>query len=473
MPSDDLLASRSGEIGIDSLVSVDIRSWFFKNMQVSTPVLMIMGNSTMESLVRYAVDNMPTDAYSGLVVLDDSQATEATTTSSAASTMLDSPLSMPSVGAQASDHSESPATIRRDHEIADLIDWESEANPPKDWDSIQISTISPISSPPETIVVTGVTGLLGHHLLEHLLKSTSAKTIHCLAVRGLADRLRKRELRLDPRVKYYQGSLSEPLLGLSSDEARFIFASADAVIHNGADTSHMKSYSSLKTSNVGSTRILAGLCLPRRVPLHYISSAGVGIYFNRDVFPEVSLSTSPGPSYPPADGVFGYGCSKWVCERLLEQTHMQFGLPVSIYRPSTIIRKGEDISTPGAQFDWVNSLIYYVRKLEAAPRIEGNPGTLDLVHVETCCAGVLNGVLKMQDKGPGLVHVNLVGDKLIPIQHINEVDLETGKRYDVLPLSLWLERAMGSGLQPSVGMLIEEMGAPGGTKYPRLLKSKD
>lgn len=472
MSNDDLLAFRSGEIGIDSLVSVDIRSWFFKNLQVSTPVLMIMGNSTMESLVRYAVDNMPMDMSPGLDVLGDGQTTEATT-SSAASSVPETLLSVPSDGSQAICLPEAPATMRRAHEIAEPIDWESEASLPKDWKSIQISTTSPVSNPPETIVLTGATGLLGHHLLEHLLKHTSAKTIHCLAVRGLSDRLQRRELRIDPRVKYYQGNLSDPLLGLSSDEACSIFASADAVIHNGADTSHVKPYSSLKTSNVDSTRVLAGLCLPRRVPIHYISSAGVGIYFNQDVFPEVSLSTSPEPSYPPSDGSFGYGCSKWVCERLLEQTQVQFGLPVSIYRPSTIIRQGEDTSTSRAQFDWVNSLLCYVRKLEAAPKTEENRGALDLVHVETCCAAVLDRVGKIQDKGPGLVHVNLVGDVVIPMQHINEVDLETGKRYDVLPLHLWVERAMESGLHPSVANLIEEMDGPGGPKYPRLLKSKN
>lgn len=172
----------------------------------------------------------------------------------------------------------------------------------------------------------------------------------------------------------------------------------------------MKPYSDLRSFNVGSTKTLLRLCLPRRVPIHYISSAGVGIYFNQDIFLEVLLSVGPDASYPTADGAFGYGCSKWVCERLLERTHVDFGLPASIYRPSTIIREGEDANTARAQWDWVNSLLCYVRKLESAPKMENNSGTLDLIRVESCCAAVLDRLGHAQDKAAGLAHVNLVGD---------------------------------------------------------------
>lgn len=51
MTDDDLMLMRPHEIGLDSLVSVDIRSWFLKNFLVSIPVLKIMGNDTMEMLV--------------------------------------------------------------------------------------------------------------------------------------------------------------------------------------------------------------------------------------------------------------------------------------------------------------------------------------------------------------------------------------------------------------------------------------
>ncbi|KUI60190.1 Polyketide synthase-nonribosomal peptide synthetase [Cytospora mali] len=61
---DDLMASRSNEIGLDSLVSVDIRSWFLKSLGVSVPVLQIMGSDTMSNLVQHAVEAIPADMTS-------------------------------------------------------------------------------------------------------------------------------------------------------------------------------------------------------------------------------------------------------------------------------------------------------------------------------------------------------------------------------------------------------------------------
>lgn len=61
MSNNDVLASRPHEIGIDSLVSADIRIWFLKNLQTSIPILKILGRDTMESLVQIAIETMPVE----------------------------------------------------------------------------------------------------------------------------------------------------------------------------------------------------------------------------------------------------------------------------------------------------------------------------------------------------------------------------------------------------------------------------
>lgn len=45
--------------GVDSLVAVDIRAWFLKEVNVDVPTLKIMGGASIADLVRIAVDNMP------------------------------------------------------------------------------------------------------------------------------------------------------------------------------------------------------------------------------------------------------------------------------------------------------------------------------------------------------------------------------------------------------------------------------
>jgi thioester reductase-like protein len=446
-----LLSKRGLELGLDSLVSVDVRSWFLKKFQVQIPVLKIMGDENMASIVQGVIKDIPD------ILVPEMVRTRATEPRS----------NLKIVGNDVDAVCNRPSTSRESSSL-EPIDWEAEATIPEDFSSLKLSHCSSRNVPPAVIVLTGVTGLLGHHILEYLLKSTWVKKVHCLAVRMLKERLEDRQLVVDPRVQYHEGTLSDCYLGLSKADADSIFAQVDAVIHNGADTSHIKNYADVRASNVGSTMALTRLCLPRQIPMHYISSAGIAIYAGRDTFRAVS-ATGPGSNYPAADGSFGYGCSKWACERILERVHKKYNLPIAIYRPSTIIREGADATTARAELDWVNALLHYMRKTRAAPKVAHNSGSLDLVSVESCCTQLVGDVLRRQES-TGMRYMNQVGDVVIPMDRLHEVDAGGGIRYDVLPLREWIGKAVAAGMHPAVGVLIEDMDAKGSQSYPRLLK---
>nr|ALP31868.1 polyketide synthase 32 [Diaporthe helianthi] len=61
MPDDELMAKRSNDLGLDSLVSVGIRDWFLKNFDVSIAVLKIIGNNTMASLAEDVAGHVPAE----------------------------------------------------------------------------------------------------------------------------------------------------------------------------------------------------------------------------------------------------------------------------------------------------------------------------------------------------------------------------------------------------------------------------
>lgn len=61
MPDDELMAKRSNDLGLDSLVSVGIRDWFLKTFDVSIAVLKIIGNNTMASLAEDVAGLVPAD----------------------------------------------------------------------------------------------------------------------------------------------------------------------------------------------------------------------------------------------------------------------------------------------------------------------------------------------------------------------------------------------------------------------------
>ncbi|RYP77674.1 hypothetical protein DL771_001042 [Monosporascus sp. 5C6A] len=503
---DELMRMRSNELGIDSLISVDIRNWFLKSFSVSIPVLRVMSNDTMLSLVQHAVENIPPDMVrqvpQGLpeVRINGEQlAQTASGTSSACrfSTHL---------------ASQTPSTAP-----GDLIDWDAETYPPAaDEELLAILQTSrdftgPASYPPRLIVLTGATGLLGSHLLSHLLQTTPATTrVACIAVRRLNIMSQQELLSLLPgdvaraaksnRVSFYAGDLGLPRLGLSLWDCSDIFAAADAVIHAGADTSHLKPYTVLRDANVGSTKELARLCLLRKAPLHFVSSAGVGLFSangERELYPARAPGTPPtsfGGHGNGAQAVLaqsGYTASKWAGERLLERTSARHGLPVWIHRPSTIIRQGLDAQGDQARLDWLNQLVLYACEMGAVPALKHATGALDMVYVGNLCAQLARSVLDHpvgQKAGDAVVsYVHEVGDIVVPLGRMEdllmlnlngphagnnheahgdrdkhgEIGDTAGKSGEKLSMTEWTERAVARGLHPAVATLIESMDAPG------------
>ncbi|KZM21157.1 transferase [Ascochyta rabiei] len=450
---DDLMMMRGVDLGFDSLLSVDVRSWFLKNFRVSIPVLKIMANDVrMSSLVELAAESIPAE-----LVPQVQQVTGIQTGASTPNTEKSEPSAQTSDVDTTSTRASSPNTsgaVTLDKEVkAELgspptVDWDFETTPPEPFTLDGLKDAPKAKENPEVIVLTGCSGLLGHHLLNTLVAQRSIRKIICLAVRRLSSRIESGEIPApSERVVYYEGDLTSTYFGLDVATWTSVFREADAVIHNGSDTSHLKYYSALKRANVDSTKQLVSTCLQRMIPFHYVSSAGVALFAELEAFPPISC-TNTGKT-PPADGTHGYMCGKWTCEKMLERVYEKYGLRIVIQRPSTIIRDGEDATVERAGFDWVNSLLHFAHKTQKVPRVDYNAGAFDLVSVETCCEDV---VRELPDQGRGGI-------------------TKVGKRYDVLPMEEWTTVVVEAGMHPAVAALIETFDEPGVEKYPALLKS--
>ncbi|KAM7218542.1 hypothetical protein V8F06_006146 [Rhypophila decipiens] len=512
-PSDEeLMGMRSNEIGLDSLVSVDIRSWFLKTIGVSIPVLLIMANdTTMASLVNLAVEGVPaelTPLVSSVDITEEGSKERLKIPTQDMGQILEERLSGMStpIRSTVSEADTLFTAVATTPDIdKDYIDWDEETSPAgPDSFEVNCSRRTP-STPPRTIVLTGATGLLGHHIVKYILDASPSTKVVCVAVRQAMEHTsRQYDDVLDDlvpggqvkdRVSFYGGDLGLPNLGLSLEESASIFETADCVIHAGADTSHLKSYSSLRAANVASTRELARLCLRRRIPIHYVSSAGVGLFPTRgkEMFlgDMVELLPAKAPGMPPSshrlvDLAGGYTASKWASERLLERTNQVHGLPVWIHRPSTIIREGIDAEGQKAELDWLNGLVKYAGLLGAVPEIKYLKGALDMVYVRNVCQTILQGVLESSRQGRvkeerRVTYVHEVGDIVVPLDNLESlVNLAEGfvrasegdSGFSVLPMTEWVARAVDRGLHPAVAALIERMDGPGKPNYPRLRKGR-
>ena len=56
-----MLSSRTDELGIDSLIAVEMRSWFLKNLEINVPVLKILGGTTVKELLQFALKELPNE----------------------------------------------------------------------------------------------------------------------------------------------------------------------------------------------------------------------------------------------------------------------------------------------------------------------------------------------------------------------------------------------------------------------------
>lgn len=197
---------------------------------------------------------------------------------------------------------------------------------------------------PETIFLTGATGLVGPHLLYALLRKTDA-LIYCLmrcenecaGKERLKNHLVFHELWRDAfesRIVVVPGDLSQPLLGIPEPVFTRLAEQADTIYHNGATVNFMYPYSALKSPNVlGTQEVIRFAARCRIKPIHLIST--VAVFFTQKNFQKGIVTETDQPEYDESlKG--GYKQSKWVAEQLVLRARDR-GVPSSIYRPVRIL----------------------------------------------------------------------------------------------------------------------------------------
>ena len=356
--------------------------------------------------------------------------------------------------------------------IHDHIDWEVETKPdPALNDRSMFEDTRTVATPPKVAVMTGATGFLGPYLLNRLIETTGVEEVHCIALRNAGHR---ESVSHNPRVIVHEGDLTLPLLGLSEMAAKTLFTKADVIIHNGADVSHLKTYQTLRSANLESTKELVKLALARKVPVHYVSTAGVAMFTHRESFGEVSV----GSTLPPSDGLDGYTASKWASERYLENVNEQFNLPVWIHRPSSITRSSSLLGEDAMEMELLQNLLKYSRIMKAVPSSEKLVGTLDLVSAENVAKGIVGRVMeaKVSATAPAaVVYVHQTGDLCLPLSDMRAfLETETGAEFDMLAIKEWVEQAIALGLHPAVGAAFKHVeDTDGALVFPTFVKDKE
>nr|ACS68554.1 hybrid PKS-NRPS protein [Metarhizium anisopliae] len=316
------------------------------------------------------------------------------------------------------------------------------------------------------IILTGATGFLGSAILASLVQDARVSKVHCVAIRQpLKSLTAEQPIFKSPRVSCYAGDLSLPRLGLSTSDFTQLSANTDKIIHNGADVSFLKSYQSLRATNVGSTKEIVRMAALHRIPIHFISTGGLANLTNLDGLPQVSVSSFT----PPVDGSQGYIATKWASEVYLENVVTRLGIPVWIHRPSNIT----GIRSPSV--DLMQIIFKYSEQIKAVPEIDGWKGCFDFVPVETVARGIVCAIHEPGvQQGTRPIYRHHCGRDKIPVTGIREhLETKVGARIDSVGIEEWLSRAQSVGLDDTAAALVSSTFAQSSTKTVPWLRSGD
>lgn len=330
-------------------------------------------------------------------------------------------------------------TSERSQLAPDTIDWAEETSIP---DSIlSLSKNIPPSKPRKGrfhVALTGAVGFLGSEILSALIEQTDVAEIHCIAVPPDS----RHNLPSHPKVVAHCGSLSSPNLGLSKSEMAFIQENIDQVIHAGAQGHCLNNYFSVRRANYLSTRFLAEISLPRKIPFHLISSPRVILQSGSVAMPPVSMSTYP----PPVDGSQGFTASKWASEVFLENLARKTGLPVVIHRPCSLI----GASAP--HDDAMNSVIKYSVLSHTVPDVTNAEGFFDFKEVSEVADEIVKGLIA--DHSVLFRHYS--SEVRVPWSGLaKRMEELHGGTFATVSMNEWIQKAVKLGIEELIVSYIE------------------
>jgi thioester reductase-like protein len=279
---------------LDSLMNIELKNRIDTELGVSIPITMLLGNSNIQQLVNFLLQQITANNTINSKTSSDELATD----------------------------------------LNSEVVLDSNIFPEYSFNSFLVD--------PVAIFLTGATGFLGAFLLQELLLKTQAD-IYCLVRSSDAE---SGKIRIQSNLESYGiwhndfadriipilGDLSQPLLGLSSQYFHKMSSLIDVIYHNAAWINYVYPYSALKPTNVLGTQEILRLASREKVkPVHYISTIAVfesPAYWGKVVTESDQLAHSQGMK-------LAYSQSKWVAEKLVMLARDR-GIPVTIYRPPFI-----------------------------------------------------------------------------------------------------------------------------------------
>ncbi|HDR6246264.1 TPA: amino acid adenylation domain-containing protein [Bacillus cereus] len=203
---------------------------------------------------------------------------------------------------------------------------------------------------PRCVLLTGVTGFLGAHILHQLL-CLPHTTVYCLARSQHAESVEQRVMekvqfyfdettleQMKHRVQVIEGDLSEKHVGLTAEMQQTLIRNIDTIIHCGGDVRHYGDREHFQKVNVESTRYLLQMSKKAGAHFHYISTVSISGYRTGDSA-ECLFSEQDFDRGQQIENV--YVKSKFLAEKLVRKA-MREGVSATVYRVGNLVGRTQD-----------------------------------------------------------------------------------------------------------------------------------
>ncbi|NWG16780.1 MAG: thioester reductase domain-containing protein [Chloroflexi bacterium] len=301
---------------------------------------------------------------------------------------------------------------------------------------VPLETPVDLTTEPECIFLTGVTGFVGAYLLRDLLETTGAD-VYCL-VRAYTPEHALQRIRqnLDSyliwkddyqrRIKPVVGDLKLPRFGLAPDAFEKLAEDMDSLYHCGSKLSYIAPYDYLEAANVGGTQ--EGLRLATSVkakPFHFVSSLGILLAY-KDLNGGNEADDLDETKCPEV----GYFQTKYVAEKVVRIARDR-GIPVTIHRIGLIV--GDSQTGASNVDDFVARMMIGSIQAGYAPDIHN---LMDMTPVDFVSAAMV--YLSRQPESVGQVF-HLLNPTPIHWSDIFDLVIEAGYPVKKLAFNQWVE----------------------------------
>ncbi|MCU5404236.1 amino acid adenylation domain-containing protein [Bacillus cereus] len=258
---------------------------------------------------------------------------------------------------------------------------------------------------PQCVLLTGVTGFLGAHILQQLLCLPNTM-VYCLVRPQKSVAIEEKVMKkmqfyfgeqiveqMKDRVYAIEGDLSEKYVGLTTEIQEELASKIDTIIHCGGDVRHYGDRDHFKRVNVESTRYLLKMSKKAGARFHYISTVSISGH-RTDDSAEFLFSEQDFDRGQQVENV--YVESKFLAEKLVREA-MQKGVSATVYRVGNLVGhtqngKFQENIEGNAFYRLIKALLL----LQKAPDIQTK---VDLVPVNFGSEAIVGLACTEQSKG--------------------------------------------------------------------------